>query len=83
MVDDRGYLPPGRRRAPQGEIAENVRFVISQNRNLLTTHKPDDLTVRMLADKIAKHMRLCSYEVTGITAESMRGAGASLGLRQD
>ncbi|WP_129557208.1 hypothetical protein [Azospirillum baldaniorum] len=48
---------------PWGDVQRTVEFVLSQNRGMQTSRKPDDVAVTMLAMKLVEHMRGSGYTV--------------------
>lgn len=46
-----------------GEVQRTVEFVLSQNRGMMASRKPDDVAVTLLASKMVEHMQRSGYTV--------------------
>lgn len=61
---------------PWADLQRTVEFVLSQNRGMQTSRKPDDVAVRLLAMKLTQHMRQSGYTVfLGCPAEAPKTHG--------
>lgn len=48
---------------PWPDVQQAVEFVLSQNRGMQTSRKPDDVAVTLLAMKLVEHFQRCGYTV--------------------
>lgn len=48
---------------PWPDVQWTLEFVLKQNRGMLTSRKPDDVAVTLLAMKLVEHMRGSGYTV--------------------